>query len=246
MTISAARTIVLPSAAQPPAFYQPLVWPCAQPGEDLDYSLDMTAVLSDVGGDTISAVTAELSPSGSGEASLIDLGVMGAVVSLQISGGVAGRVYLADVAVTCSIGRAFVYTPQLPMSEALFAFPPSPPPSTGFGTSITWTPEGVVFGSSFIPVASGLVASGTTPSQGITIGAWASVFSVVGAGSYCNLPSGNFSGQFLIVNDGLNSLFVQPPTGAQINGLGANVAFSLPSGTNAVFVTSAPSVQWNQ
>jgi hypothetical protein len=86
MTISSLRTITI----QQPPYRTLFEWPLTQPGDDLDYSLDMTVPLNDAA-DSIASASLAISPSGDGEMQALDLTVNGSVITAQLSGGVAGR-----------------------------------------------------------------------------------------------------------------------------------------------------------
>lgn len=139
MTVSALRTVVVgaPANIYGVSPVQPsLRWPMAEPDEALDYSLDVSALLSDVG-DTIASASLAVSPSGAGELAASDLTVAGGIITGWLSGGVAGRRYTARIeAVTGT--RTFEWLVGLRIDPALATYPLAAAPSSGFGTVLTW------------------------------------------------------------------------------------------------------------
>jgi len=160
--ISAARTVVAPSqgftAAGALVASPYLVWPTAEPGDNLDYSLDLTAPLEDVG-DVIATVTLTVSPSGTGELSYSRLSVAGDVITWWGAGGVAGRRYLVSVTAATGYGRAFSYVVALNINPTLAAYPLPPPPVPGPGAPISVTSAATRFmipsNSMYIPIGWG-------------------------------------------------------------------------------------------
>ena len=126
-----ARTIVYGSSVAP---Y--LQWPVAQPSDTLDYGLDMSSVVTPET-DTIIQVVASVQPSGSGELTITQLYVIGNVVVIWLSGGVATRTYQIQLDITTVNARSYSLVAYLPVSSEL-AVPPVPlPPVAGFGTTTT-------------------------------------------------------------------------------------------------------------
>lgn len=240
MTTSALRTIIV---RRPTYLPRPLRWPTAQPGDDLDYSLDLTQPLCDVG-DSIASVSLAVMPSGTGELQPIDLTVNGSVITAQLCGGVAGRDYIVQVKYIGMSGRKDGYLVRLAIDPALASWPPTVAPSAGFGTPITWTSGVTVFGSSFVAVATGLVATGTTQATALPLPAQTNVFGTVAADTGAILPGGAVSGTFVVANDTTTDLFVYPPVGAQIGTLGVNVPAIVSAGTRVNFSTNDASTQW--
>lgn len=138
MTISALRTIAIASAsiheAYPPS--PMLRWPSAGPDEVLDYSVDVTAPLNEIGASLVS-VSVAIAPSGSGELSARTLSVSGTVITVWLAGGVAGRRYRIKIAAITQSDE-FEWLIGLRIDPWNATFPTPEPPSTNFGTPITW------------------------------------------------------------------------------------------------------------
>ena len=130
MITSANRTVYIV-----PPWQNGLRWPPGQPDDVLDYELDSSAALIDVG-DAISVASACVSPYGSGELSLNSISFYGDVVTVWVSGGVAGRIYTVNVNVTTTAGREFSWFVRLPISAETAIFPLPTPPSPGYSTPI--------------------------------------------------------------------------------------------------------------
>lgn len=142
MTQSIARTVAVPSAVGASYAVLPkamaLQWPMAEPASALDYYLDVSAVLLDPT-DTLQMVSIAVAPSGAGQLSVTTVGVTGSVISLWLSGGVAGRAYVIAVTATTAGGRTFEWLVGLRIDSATATFPLTAPPSAGFGAAATWT-----------------------------------------------------------------------------------------------------------
>lgn len=139
MTVSALRTITVgaPASIYGVCPVQPsLGWPMAQPDEVLDYSLDVSALLSDVD-DTITSASLAVSPSGAGELTASALAVQGGVITVWLADGVAGRRYLIRVEAITAGGRTFEWLIGLSIDPALATWPPTAAPSPAFGTVLT-------------------------------------------------------------------------------------------------------------
>lgn len=134
MTTSADRTIIV---GRP--FYRPLPlrWPTAQPGDDLDYSLDLTEPLCDVH-DSIASASLTTQPSGTGELQASNLSVLGDVVTVWLSGGIPTRDYIIAFTIRGLSGRSWVELVDLNISPRLGEWPPPPAPDIGPGEPITW------------------------------------------------------------------------------------------------------------
>jgi hypothetical protein len=131
IVISANRTIVLTPSWQPP-----LTWPTAEPDDSLDYSLDVTAAIEDAT-DAITVATAMVAPSGTGEVVASNITVANNVISLYLTGGVAGRTYMVNLTATTAANRVFQWYVYLPIDPRLAAVPVPPPPSPGYGPVIS-------------------------------------------------------------------------------------------------------------
>jgi hypothetical protein len=140
MTTSMLRTIRVLAQTQgygvvlsPPA----LRWSAAQPDDDLDYSLDLSALLTDAG-DTLSSVSLSTSPWGAGELVASNLTAAGSIITAWLSGGVPGRDYTVKVEAQTVGGRLLEYLPHLLIGPDLAANPIPAPPNAGFSVALTW------------------------------------------------------------------------------------------------------------
>jgi hypothetical protein len=251
MTVSSLRTLVVADyqarhlygrAVSPIA----MRWPTKLPLENLDYSLDLWTrggPLSDVS-DSIASATLSVAPSGEGELQPVDMAVQGAVVTAQLSGGVAGRCYEVQVVVTAVSGRVFQFLVNLPVSAATATYPPPTPPDTGFGVPITWTSGVTVFGPSFVAVATGLTATGTDQASAAPLTAQTNIVTTVPTGAGMILPGGIVSGTMVITNASANDLLVYPPDGAQIGSYAVNAPVAISPGQTVSFSTQSPTTEW--
>jgi hypothetical protein len=116
-------------------------WPEAQLGSALDYSWDTFRDLAPIR-DAIASVAVSIQPSGSGELAVTSVSVDRFLIMLNLSGGVAGRLYFIQITVSTLAGRTFVYVIGLQISP-LLAVPPIEPPASPFmGAAFNW-PSGV-------------------------------------------------------------------------------------------------------
>lgn len=85
-------------------------------------------------------------------------------------------------------------------------------------------------------VATGLTATGTAQGDAYEVTSAKNAFSTVAASTGAILDSDAAPGDSqMIYNGGANDLRVYPPSGAQINNLGANAAMLLPTATACEF-----------
>ena len=126
------RTVVIV-----PPWTRVYVWPFAEPDDALDYALDATAALAEVT-DTIVSASASVFPSGAGELTPSQLSFTAAgVLTVWLSGGVAGRTYFVQLNATTAAGRTFSWYVKLPIDSRLAANPIPPPTVAAYSTPIT-------------------------------------------------------------------------------------------------------------
>jgi hypothetical protein len=90
-------------------------------------------------GDTIVALSIRVSPAGVGEVTLSRLGLTSpALVTVWLTGGVAGRSYLYELVITTQQIRALPILIGQVCAPVLPQCPIPPPPYPGFGAAITW------------------------------------------------------------------------------------------------------------
>jgi hypothetical protein len=100
-------------------------------------------------------------------------------------------------------------------------------------------------GANFIrSVATGLTSSGTTQGTALALIKDINVVSTVAASSGVSLPTATAGMTVIVMNKGANTLLVYPPTGAAIDSLATNVAFTLPVGARLMFIAST-ATQWD-
>jgi len=134
MTVSAARTVAVDAAG---TVY--LQWPTAEIYDSLDYCLDASAAITN---DHITFVAVSASPSGTGELVPSAVSVVGMLVEMTLSDGVAGRMYQVRVDITTQTGREYSWLVGLPINPENATYPLPLAPDPGFGLSSTWTYSG--------------------------------------------------------------------------------------------------------
>ena len=95
----------------PPA----LSWPAKDPGDVLDYQLDIAPALIGNEGDAIASLDVAITPNGPGDLALISTAADGASAVLWLGGGQAGTTYGLAVTVSTTNGRAIARTIRLPV-----------------------------------------------------------------------------------------------------------------------------------
>ena len=129
-TPSTARTIALYGCGlqprgtltlSPPS----LSWPPKDPTDILDYSLDITPIVSGNEGDAISTLDVVISPNNPGDLALQSSSVDGELAILWLFGGFAGVVYQVTITIGTNSGRVIGRTINLPVIG--FATPPVSP-----------------------------------------------------------------------------------------------------------------------
>jgi hypothetical protein len=248
MTVSAARTIVI---ASPASTYGVLLrmpslrWPMAGPDEVLDYSLDVSALLSDTGGDTIASAVLSVAPSGTGELVAAALSITDGVITGWLGPGVPGRNYTVRIEVVSNGGRTFQRDIGLLVDPELAVYPLPGAPSSDFGTPLTWNPGAIVAGPPLHLVDTGLIAIGTNQATALPLGALTNVFTGGAAGAGGVLPTNVLSGTIFVQNADPASVdkLVYPPLGAAIGSQAVNVAAIVSPGQRIAFVTSG-GLQW--
>ena len=127
---SSARTVFLDafipvprgsSAIAPP----PLNWPTKDPGDILDYQLNIYQALIGNEGDLIATLDVSITPADPGDLALNEAQVDGLSAVLWLSGGQAGTVYTVTIIVSTTNGRTLQRSVLLPV--LLLSVPPIPP-----------------------------------------------------------------------------------------------------------------------
>jgi hypothetical protein len=104
---------------QPP----PLVWPVKDPGDVLDYGIDLTDALAGDPTDSAATVTVTIYPGNTGDLALQSTSTEGDLAVLWLSAGIAGTTYAVTVVIGTANGRIFSRTISLPV--AALATPPA-------------------------------------------------------------------------------------------------------------------------
>jgi len=96
----------------------PLCWPVKDPGDVLDYVLDLSDALAGNQGDAIATIDVSIMPDNTGDLTLQSSSADGDQAILWLASGVAGTTYAVTVVVGTNSGRVFSRTVSLPV-EAL-------------------------------------------------------------------------------------------------------------------------------
>jgi hypothetical protein len=92
-----------------------LNWPAKDPGDVLDYQIDIAPALIGNEGDVISTLDVTITPGEPGDLTLAQLAADGSSVVMWLSGGQASTVYTVTVHLTTVNGRAVQRSILLPV-----------------------------------------------------------------------------------------------------------------------------------
>lgn len=121
-----------------PADLPPLVWPAKDPGDVLDYELDISAAFAGDPTDAVSTVSVTIVPNlSSADVQVGRVVAQGAVAVLWLSSGQVGTVYSVQVSVGTVKGRVIGRTVLLPVQQLAAVQPPASPLTSDAGTIIT-------------------------------------------------------------------------------------------------------------
>ena len=109
------------TAVAPP----PLNWPTKDPGDILDYILDIGPAIVGNDGDGIAALAVTVSPSNPGDLVLQSTTADGSRIIIWLSEGQAGTIYTITFGITTVNGRSLQRSVLLPV--LLLSVPPVPP-----------------------------------------------------------------------------------------------------------------------
>jgi len=123
------------SAIAPP----PLNWPTKDPGDILDYILDIGPAIVGNDGDGIGTLSVSLLPSNPGDLVLQSATADGSRVILWLSGGQAGTIYTITFGITTINGRSLQRSVLLPV--LLLSVPAIPPNALVTATGVVITDQ---------------------------------------------------------------------------------------------------------
>jgi hypothetical protein len=123
------------SAIAPP----PLNWPTKDPGDILDYILDIGPAIVGNDGDGIATLLVNLSPSNPGDLVLQNTTADGSRVILWLSEGQAGTIYTITFGITTVNGRSLQRSVLLPV--LLLSVPVIPPNALITATGVVLTDQ---------------------------------------------------------------------------------------------------------
>ncbi len=94
---------------------QPLIWPIKDPGDVLDYVLDLSQALAGNEGDSIATIDVQIAPQNPGDLALQSSSAVGDLAILWLAQGVPGTNYGVTVTVGTNNGRVLARTVILPV-----------------------------------------------------------------------------------------------------------------------------------
>jgi hypothetical protein len=123
------------AAVAPP----PMNWPTKDPGDILDYILDIGPAIVGNDGDGIATLSVSLSPSNPGDLVLQSTTADGSRIILWLSEGQAGTIYTITFSITTINGRSLHRSVLLPV--LLLSVPVIPPNALVTGTGVVLTDQ---------------------------------------------------------------------------------------------------------
>jgi hypothetical protein len=117
----------------------PLNWPAKDPGDILDYILDIGPAIVGNDGDAIATVAVNSSPSEPGDLELKSTTADGSRIVLWISGGQAGTIYTITFLISTINGRSLQRSVLLPV--LLLSVPVVPPTAIVTATGVVLTDQ---------------------------------------------------------------------------------------------------------
>lgn len=121
-----------------PADLPPLVWPIKDPGDVLDYSLDLSPALAGDPTDQVATVGVTTVPTGNpGDLAVGRIVANGTSAVMWLSAGVVGTTYSVQITVGTLNGRIMGRTVLLPVQQLAAVPPPSNPLLTDVGAIVT-------------------------------------------------------------------------------------------------------------
>lgn len=126
---STARVIVLDGfgtipRGMPPAPQSPLAWPNKDPGDLLDYVIDISEAIAGNEGDAIATLDVQISPANPGDLVLQSATADGTQAILWLAQGIPGTTYSVNVTIGTNSGRVVARTVSLPVVSLLVTTPP--------------------------------------------------------------------------------------------------------------------------
>lgn len=93
----------------------PLNWPAKDPGDVLDYILDIAPAITGNDGDSVATLDVAISPSAPGDVTIQSSTTDGTRIILWLAGGQAGTVYTITFSITTTNGRSLQRSILLPV-----------------------------------------------------------------------------------------------------------------------------------
>jgi hypothetical protein len=115
----------------------PLNWPTKDPGDVLDYILDISPAIIGNDGDGISTLDVAISPSNPGDLTLQSSTTDGSRIVLWLTGGQAGIVYTITFTISTTNGRSLVRSVLLPVLSLSVSVIPADALLASAGTALT-------------------------------------------------------------------------------------------------------------
>jgi hypothetical protein len=116
----------------------PLTWPVKDPGDVLDYAVDVSAALAGDPTDQVATVAVDVQPSGNSGDLLVGRVVgSGTSAVVWLSAGVPGTTYAVQLAIGTLKGRVISRTVLLPVQQLAATAPPTNPLTTDAGSIVT-------------------------------------------------------------------------------------------------------------
>lgn len=93
----------------------PLSWPAKDPGDTLDYVVDISEAVAGDAGDTITTLDVSISPNNAGDLALQSSSADGTEAILWLSAGIPGTTYTVNLSIGTNAGRLIARSITLPV-----------------------------------------------------------------------------------------------------------------------------------
>ena len=103
----------------------PLSWPAKDPGDTLDYVVDISQAIAGDDGDAIATLDVAITPNAAGDLTLQSAVADGTEAILWLAAGASGTTYSVNVTIGTNSGRAIARTITLPVVALTLQQPPA-------------------------------------------------------------------------------------------------------------------------
>jgi len=240
---SSARTIrVLPTASGALLCSLAQRWPAKDPGDVLDYSVDLSAWLADAAGDSFATITVTPEATTPGDLAILMLSANNnsGLITCWLGYGIEYDDYTMDITVLTVGGRTLDFSISLFIQSGPEIPLPANPP-----VPMSWSSGAVVVGPTLTEVVDNIQAAGNSQSTATVLTGVTNIITGGSSGGGVDLPA-IITGTIRVLNRWPgNALLVYPPPGAQvIETLAPAAPMAIAANSGADFSLAMGSTTW--